>query len=742
MREWILVAFLFCSVGLKAQYQFTISPQEVISSSRNIFKITIINTQDTIPVGTEMKLMTPGVFTPIFYPVFSNITASTNGSGSIIVTDSKTALAEKPPIWPDDNHPIVISYEVVNNPIVTGEIITLELGTLLSQPKVSPSAGPDFFKVAVVQDEDNWDEIGVIEFKIKPRAMREVELYIPSVVKNGEPVLLKMVALDVINNRVDFFTGSYQLVVSDPTATYSPTAEFTSSDSGYIEIPITLNTNGFFNIEAIFYDENNVEVDRYKSNYAWVQDNPDYYIYWGDIHSHSHMSRDGIGFNPFEYARYAACLDYYAASEHVDGFGIEEYGADSMEWEYIKSKVKEHHVPESFVTILSYETTYDAEEGGNHIAYFNVLDSDIDDVERVAKDIAPDIWSFWEYLDTLPSNIEALSWAHFTDTDIFENPNDPFLIVGEDYISPYRPLYEMYSSHGQSEYYDPNHALTENDMAFWFVQDALAEGEKVGFIALSDNHNAKPGQRGNGIGAAISNQLERNALFETFSDRLTYGSTGDRIIMEFKLNGNMMGSEVDIFENEDPTFELMAHGTDDIEFVEMVKWDFFNPIYGNDVHPDFTTVKRWDINSISINTSFTDTSFSSNSVYYLRLKQVNENNGVESWAWSSPIWVNAVTPVNVQQNNLPFESVLLYPNLFSYAASSFINIKVQAIQNVAIQLKVYDMIGREVSQQSTQLIKGENNFELPLNNLSSGRYFVTIEDKADKKMHVKSFIVQ
>lgn len=741
MRSSLIFILLLNFAVSKAQYVFTISPQEVYVNSLNIFELTITNQQDTLPIGTQLKLMTPGEFSPILFPVFTNISASTNGNGGINIISVKTALGEKPPIWPDDNHPKVITYQIVNNPILPGEKITLKMGATLAPIKTSSSAGPDYFKLARVLDVGQWEEIGVVAIKIKPLGKSKMELYLPSVAKKGETYLLRMVALDYLNNRATSYTGTFQLIVSDPVAAYSQTIHFSPNDSGYVEIPITFNSNGFFNVKAIFYNELNNIVEQYQSNYAWVQDDPEYYIHWGDLHSHSHMSRDAIGFNPFEYARYTACLDYYTLTEHVDGFAIETYGVDSMEWEYIKAKVKEHHSEGSFVTILAFEATFDAEEGGNHIAYFNVLDEDIDDVETISRDKATNIWDFWDYLDQLPDHIKALAWPHFTDADIFDNPNNPFLLVGPDYISPYRPLYEMYSSHGQSEYYNPSSNINKSDVAFWFVQDALARGEKVGFIAASDNHNAKPGQRGYGIAASITRELNRNSLFETFTKRLTYSSTGDRIILEFKLNGHLMGSEVELPKNEFPNFEIMAYGTDIIEFIELVKWDFSNPNYGNDVHPDFTTIKRWDINSISIDTSFSDLSFSSNSVYYLRLKQVNSNAGTESWAWSSPIWVNGETILSSIENSF-IELMSIFPSLVSTHSTVPISLSFNGLQNNSIKLKVYDILSREVYQSNENIHVGSNLIHLSTSQFSSGRYFIALEDQLGKKFAVNSFIVQ
>ncbi|MEZ5006813.1 MAG: T9SS type A sorting domain-containing protein [Chitinophagales bacterium] len=684
--------------------------------------------------------MLPGIMEPVLWPVFSNISSNVTGNAQLAIQSLKPALNEKPPIWPHDNHPKIITYEVKFNPILPGDIINMKIGTGNKKVSVSYTAGYDLFKLAIVKN-GVWEEINTFEFKINASNQNKIVIIAPSVVKTGEEVLLKMVALDDLNNRVLNYTGLYQLNISDNSAIHPQTVEFTTSDSGYLEIPITFNTDGFFNCSATLYNEQTPTSKNYSSNFSWVQNEPSHYIYWGDLHSHSQMSKDAVGFLPFEYAKYTSCLDFYANSEHIDGFGNNILGIDSLEWAYIKNKVTNFHEPYKFISILAYEATYKAEEGGNHIAYFNVLDEHIDDVPRISLEDSPEIWDFWEQLDELPNTVEALAWPHFTGRDQFLDTSNLVTLVGEDYYSPYRALYEMYSSHGQSEYYQPNHQLTRNHKAFWFVQDALAEGERIGFIAASDNHNAKPGQNGNGIGAVISNELSREALFNSFKNRLTYGSTGDRVIIDFKGNGHPMGSEIDLIEEAVPNFDILIHGTDTIEFIELMKWDFVNNNYGNDVHPDFEIAARWTPNnSMFVDTSFVDSTFTRNSVYYIRVKQHNRTGNVPSWAWSSPIWVNGETTLSSVIQNSFIEGMNIYPSLTTTTIP--IAIVITSLQTTNVQLKVYDILAREVYQAEEEISKGNNLINLTTEPFSSGRYFISIEDQSGKKLAVKSFIVQ
>lgn len=720
-----------------AQGNLAVTPNEVLTNSQTNLVVKFTPDQ-TYPQGTIFKLRIPKGFDNLYFPVFSNITAGSQGSSNISIKDMQKARYEYPTIWPHDSHPLILTLEVRNADLLANEVITISLGNNVARLKTSVTIGDYEFKLATF-DEGVWTEIATAPIVNVPNRYKKIDAYLPSIVKKGETAILKLAALDIANNRDTDFDGTFEIEV--PTLNFNTTVTFSPSDKGYLEVPIPFSTNGFHNAIVTEYDESSNNPDVFTSNYAWVKDNPDYYIYWGDLHSHSSMSRDGIGQLPFEYAKYSSCLDFYANSEHVDGFQEQIYGIDPEEYEYIKEKVVEFHEPNEFISILAYETTFNALEGGNHIAYYNVDDNLIDSIPPVSTDIAPDVWSLWNYLDGLPNYVDALAWPHFTGSAFYEGgSNNPTLIVGQNFLSKYRPIYEMYSSHGQCEYYNPDHELKRNHTAFWFVQDALAQGEKVGFIGSSDNHNAKPGQKEKGFGAVFTTSLNRDNLFQAFKDRATYSTTGGRAIIDLRANGAVMGSEIDIPEETVPNFDILVHGDGDIDFVELVKWNFMQPEYGDDVHPDFTLVQKWDVNGLKLDTTLTDNTFSGNSVYYLRMRHVDNDDQQQSWAWSSPIFVNGENTVTNVLNSF-IEEMQLYPSLVTQE-TQFINLQIQSKQQADVQISIYDILSREMQNTNHELASGSNLIQIGTKDLSSGRYFVAIKDNNGNKLNVKSFVVQ
>ena len=198
---------------------------------------------------------------------------------------------------------------------------------------------------------------------------------------------------------------------------------------------------------------------------------------------------------------------------------------------------------------------------------------------------------------------------------------------------------EIYSGHGLSESYDPRGPLsfersmfTEASQSFrgpQFVQDAWMQGLMLSTVAASDDHRAHPGQPHFGRTAVAASGLTREEVFDGLYHRRTYGTTGVKILLDFTINGEPMGTRLTA--SGPPRLELEVHGTDTIEFIEILRFAksdgmfvVINTLYPDDA--DFT----W---------SGTDPAFKEDSIYYVRLRQVRLVRTRVAMAWSSPIWV-------------------------------------------------------------------------------------------------------
>jgi hypothetical protein len=202
-------------------------------------------------------------------------------------------------------------------------------------------------------------------------------------------------------------------------------------------------------------------------------------------------------------------------------------------------------------------------------------------------------------------------------------------------------LVEIFQMRGNSE--------TEKSEGEWgtcnngaSVRSALARGYKLGFIGGTDTHRSEPGASllmhpmfvpleefhtpgiyndFSGLGAFVSKELTREAIYEAMKSRRTYATTGDRMLLLFSINDSMMGSEIKT--SAAPVVKVKIWGTDGISQLDVIK-NGASAFRLGDV-PDVVAFE------------WRDDAFhpeEGECYYYARVRQHNGQ-----MAWSSPIWV-------------------------------------------------------------------------------------------------------
>ena len=135
------------------------------------------------------------------------------------------------------------------------------------------------------------------------------------------------------------------------------------------------------------------------------------------------------------------------------------------------------------------------------------------------------------------------------------------------------PVVEIYSEHGNSEddrgpYPMVTHSFGGRESANT-ASAALARGLRFGFVASSDNHAGFPGAYGEGLMAALSTELTRPAILEAIRARRTYALTGDRIEIDFTVDGALMGSSIAAGRQAEVQFAV--RGRDELDLVEVIQ---------------------------------------------------------------------------------------------------------------------------------------------------------------------------
>ena len=577
--------------------------------------------------------------------------------GTVSINDIARSYEEDLPFWEMNVHDLVITFITRNANMAVGDSITISIGEGNGNKAYIPAhttATTEVLEIAMstsgVKNLKLSEQQAI--FKIRPRATQKIRLFASSVLKVGEEGKLLITNSDEFKNLIDRFVGTIQLSSNSPSDVNIPsTVTITPEDSGRIEIPFSISKEGSYTISGVLLSD---DIPVTTSNPIRV-DNEIPHIYWGDLHSHGAPSRDGIGRGRYAFARYARGLDFFCATDHAD-HGKTVFGLSDREWDRQKKEVLASHEPGKFIPFIGYENSFLFPTGHYNII-FNVKDEDIDNVPvwpmRRVNDIQR-IWSLAQDVDmdvlTIPHHCGKV-FNHHNENGECKNCNS---FGGIQYNEKYKRLVEIYSFHGLSESYNPNHNLDYSNRSKVarsfdgpnYVQDAWAIGEKLGVLASSDDHFGQPGLVVNGIAAVLADELNRDALFQSLYNRHSYGTTGEHIWVDFRVNSQLMGSTIKIAPESKPIISFDVMGTDSIDYIEVLKWDFKRGVYENG-HPKYEVIAKYNTdlsNPKVLKKEFIDEGIADSCLYYLRVKQVDSILDYleykQVWAWTSPVWVS------------------------------------------------------------------------------------------------------
>jgi hypothetical protein len=428
----------------------------------------------------------------------------------------------------------------------------------------------------------------------------------------------RLSVLDEACNAATGYEGKVAIRSSDPQA---KDVRHLSLDSPGTEIDgLRLNSPGFHRLYALDPNRNLMGV----SHPIRVTENPTS-IRWGEIHGHSQNS-DGNGTpdEHYTYARDTALLDFASVCDHDRGLE-----ANPERWDQAQQKAQHYNDPGRFVALLSYEArTFDPEENidrGDLNVYYREgqgemlgkLSLPLDPADTGKQDVllvphtplyggATRMGTRWEDMRQMPAEI--------------------------------MPLVEIFSTHGNSEYYDcPRHVLWQTRGEG--VLDAWKRGFRLGVIGSSDYHEVPTGsllriqdtprtmnnrhmQARCGLAAVRSEELTRDGLFEAMKARRTYATSGIRAYLDFSVNGRGMGGKLTLDRPAQPRHLKMAVATPErIEKLEVVR--------NGETIAELADGNWWREADLTDEEPIPDGAF-----YYLRITTERED-----LAWTSPVWV-------------------------------------------------------------------------------------------------------
>jgi hypothetical protein len=276
-------------------------------------------------------------------------------------------------------------------------------------------------------------------------------------------------------------------------------------------------------------------------------------LFFGSMHDHSAVGGHAAGTSEqaFVYARDVTCLDFFALTEHA--------GAPHFHWRELRTLPDRYLVPNRFVTFAGYEWSQAdtghrhviLREGKNSVAFCPGGADEID--ERDATTLAAFLGPGGPGSDP-----NALVVCHHTGLRTHESADA--YAWGEAEPAPRQTLLEVFSWHGSSLQPDPlspldgraDHTLPGGRGSY--VLEALRSGKVFGLVADGDQHFARPGspigvqrvagQRlaRHGLTAVWAPSLTRDAIFAALENHRCYGTTGPRILLDFRAGERPMGS--------------------------------------------------------------------------------------------------------------------------------------------------------------------------------------------------------
>ena len=441
------------------------------------------------------------------------------------------------------------------------------------------------------------------------------EVTIPSSTRAGVPFETVVRLRDKYHNIATDYTGTITLAKgSFENPTILGKYIFTADDRGVHTFANTVfDKIGVNRIIAI--DEGAAIYARSNPSRITCGEPSPYDLFWGDTHCHSRFSADSAANNCFiprpegdyDYARNKSDLDFCMVVDH-----IEDQSAD--EWKETCEAARKACEPGRFVTFSGFEATFQpSRRNGDKNVYFYY-----DEEKWFNKDTTEELY---KNLKQRKTKVMVIPHMHArTNWDL----HDPEL----------EKVVEIYAHWGCGLSPDSSPPMIPGNKRpeETYVSHALEQGAKLGFIASADHSYGHPGDDfwwglsnyNGGLAAVYASSLTRDGIWNGLWNRRCYATTRARILLEFEINGHVMGEEFTVKLGEQKTrcLTINVYGTSPIQEVDIIK-------------NSRTLESRTGLGNLDVEFSCDDpVTERETDYYYVHVTQVDGEQ-----AWSSPIWV-------------------------------------------------------------------------------------------------------
>ncbi|MFB6196396.1 MAG: DUF3604 domain-containing protein [Haloplanus sp.] len=430
--------------------------------------------------------------------------------------------------------------------LAPGETITLHLGetregSLGMHVQTFPEAD---FAFRVLVDPHNTERFVALPqdltVDVVPGVATDVAAVLPSTAEVDESARLGVRAEDYWGNVATGFDGRVR--VDAPDGLRAP--DHVELDGGTGTATVTPTEPGVYRLRVEADAPNATAESNPLSCRASVTDR----TYWGDPHG---QTGETVGTGTVR--------DYF---RHLAGPAFLDFGAHAGNdfqitddlWAEIKAAGRAAHDPGEFVTFHCYEWSANTALGGDHNVYFRGDDPEI---------VRSSNWLTGARERREGTRPVAALYERFADRDdVLIVPHQGGRPATLETLDPETtPFVEIVSCWGVFE---------------WFAEEAYDRGYPVGVVGGSDDHSGRPGTAPpdnlpkhnveGGLMAARAPELTRDALWDAFTGRHVYATTGDRILLDVRLDGARMGDRVAV--SGVPELDVTVHGTAPLRAVD------------------------------------------------------------------------------------------------------------------------------------------------------------------------------
>lgn len=260
----------------------------------------------------------------------------------------------------------------------------------------------------------------------------------------------------------------------------------------------------------------------------------DYQLYVGDLHAHDFLSEaEGYTDEVYRWAIEDRRLDFVSVIPQSHGWH------DNETWTVTKYMNERFLKEGEFVTFLGFEWQHTGY--GDKVVHFLGGDQPYLPVDDPRYSCPAGLYDALRESDAFVISHHTAyppgNWCPATDFDAIDTDIERVV--------------EIWSMHGSSEGYNNDDRPLRNMDSRYTVMEALRKGLRLGFVAGSDTHSARPGGSAKeplgywgGLAAVWAKDLTRRSLFEAIHARRTYALTRARIVLRMTVNDAWMGSEL------------------------------------------------------------------------------------------------------------------------------------------------------------------------------------------------------